>query len=208
MTSLILKFVVMRLDPYLGDVTGISSLMVDESRTIAGLLLKDLTDHQWTEAIEEHNVIQKSSIQTARRQARCIAYRLRDLPSSCLTIIENGTSKEVKQILLFALLNHSILALDFFKYAVIEPQMVFKSEMPKRMWENFLNQQYNENISQLADSTLTKIRKNLISSFVEAGYLENTKTLKYLNVFVEPIVYQVGDELGRADILKLMSGKV
>ena len=181
--------------------------MVDESRTIAGLLLKGISDKQWTEAIEEHNVMQKSSIQTARRQARCIAYRLRDIPLSCLTIIENGTSKEVKQMLLFALLNHSTLALDFFKYAVIEPQMVFKSEMPKRMWENFLNQLYNENISQLADSTLTKIRKNLISSFVEAGYLENTKTLKYLNVFVEPIVYQVGDELGRADILKLMSGK-
>ena len=205
--SLFVKFFVMRLDPYLGDVTGISSLMVDESRTIAGLLLKGISDKQWTEAIEEHIVMQKSSIQTARRQARCIAYRLRDIPLSCLTIIENGTSKEVKQMLLFALLNHSILALDFFKYAVIEPQTVFKSEMPKRMWDSFLNQQYNENMSQLAESTLIKIRKNLISSFVEAGYLEDTKTLKYLNVFVEPIVYQVGDELGRADILKLMSGK-
>lgn len=198
----------MRLDPYLGDVTGISSLMVDESRTIAGLLLKGISDKQWTEAIEEQNVIQKSSIQTARRQARCITYRLRSLPSSCLKIIENGTSKEVKQILLFALLNHSTLALDFFKYAVIEPQTVFKTEMPKRMWDNFLSQHYNENISQLADSTLAKIRKNLISSFVEAGYFDNTRSLKYLNVFVEPIVYQVGDELGRADILKLMSGKV
>ena len=49
----------MRLDPYLGDVTGISNLMVDESRTIAGLLLKDLSDDQWAEAIEEQNVIQK-----------------------------------------------------------------------------------------------------------------------------------------------------
>ena len=63
-------------------------------------------------------------------------------------------------------------------------------------------------MSQLAESTLIKIRKNLISSFVEAGYLEDTKTLKYLNVFVEPIVYQVGDELGRTDILKLMGGRV
>ena len=38
--------------------------------------------------------------------------------------------------------------------------------------------------------------------------LENSKTLKFLNVFVEPVIYQVGDELGRADILKLMAGKV
>ncbi len=205
---MLLKIVVMRLDPYLGDVTGISSLMVDESRKIAGLLLKDLSDNQWVDAIEQQNIIQKDSIQTARRQARCIAYRLRGLPFSGLEVIENGTSREVKQLLLFALLNHSPLALDFFKYAVIEPQTVFKSEMPKRMWDSFLNQQYNENISQLADSTLTKIRKNLISSFVEVGYLENTKTLKYLNVFVEPIVYQVGDELGRTGILKLMGGKV
>ncbi|MDD2939125.1 MAG: DUF1819 family protein [Acinetobacter harbinensis] len=200
--------VAMRLDPYLGDVTGISNLMVDESRTIAGLLLKDLSDHQWTEAIEEQNIIQKSSIQTARRQARCIRYRLRELPLPYLAVIENGTSKEVRQLLLFALLNHSTLALDFFKFAVIEPQTVFKSEMPKRMWDSFLNQQYNENISQLAESTLIKIRKNLISSFVEAGYLENTKSLKYLNVFVEPVVYQLGDELGRTDIFKLMGGKI
>ncbi len=198
----------MRLDPYLGDVTGISNLMVDESRTIAGLLLKDLSDHQWIEAIEKQNVIQKSSIHTARRQARCIGYRLKELPSPYLAVIENGTAKEVKQLLLFALLNHSTLALDFFKYAVVEPQRIFKSEMSKRMWDDFLNHQYNENIRQLADSTLLKIRKNLIASFVEAGYLENSKTLKYLNVFVEPIIYQVGDELGRADILKVMSVKL
>ena len=44
--SLFVKFFVMRLDPYLGDVTGISSLMVDESRTIAGLLLKHLSENQ------------------------------------------------------------------------------------------------------------------------------------------------------------------
>ncbi|MFK4048292.1 BrxA family protein [Acinetobacter venetianus] len=198
----------MRLDPYLGDVTGLSSLMVDESRKIAGLLLEDLSEKQWTDAIEQQNIIQKSSFQTARRQARCIRYRLKDLPNEYLKVIENGTSKEVKQLLLFALLNHSTLALDFFKYAVIEPQTVFKSEMPKRMWESFLNQQYNESLGQLADSTLIKIRKNLIASFVEAGYLENSKTLKFLNVFVEPVIYQVGDELGRADILKLMAGKV
>jgi hypothetical protein len=35
----------MRLDPYLGDVTGLSSLMVDESRKIAGLLLEDLSEN-------------------------------------------------------------------------------------------------------------------------------------------------------------------
>lgn len=198
----------MRLDPYLGDVTGLSSLMVDESRKIAGLLLEDLSEKQWADAIEQQNIIQKGSFQTARRQARCIRYRLTELPNEYLKVIENGTSKEVKQLLLFALLNHSTLALDFFKYAVIEPQTVFKSEMPKRMWESFLNQQYNESLGQLADSTLIKIRKNLIASFVEAGYLENSKTLKFLNVFVEPVIYQVGDELGRADILKLMAGKV
>lgn len=199
---------VMRLDPYLGDVTGISSLMVDESRTIARLLSKKLSDHQWTEAIEEQNLIQKGSIQTARRQARCIRYRLKDLPKNYLEVIENGTAKETKQLLLFALLHHSTLAFDFFNYAVVQPQSVFKTEMPKHIWDSFLNQQYNENISQLADSTLIKIRKNLIASFVEAGYVENTKSLKYLNVFVEPIVHQLGDELGRSDILTLMSGRV
>lgn len=198
----------MRLDPYLGDVTGISSLMVDESRKIAGLLLEDLSEKQWTDAIEQQNIIQKSSFQTARRQARCIRYRLKDLPNEYLKVIENGTSKEVKQLLLFALLNHSTLALDFFKYSVIEPQKVFKSAMPKLMWESFLHQQYNETLGQLAESTLIKIRKNLIASFVEAGYLENSKTLNFLNVFVEPVIYQVGDELGRADIVKLMAGKV
>jgi hypothetical protein len=198
----------MRLDPYLGDVTGLSSLMVDESRKIAGLLLEDLSEKQWTDAIEQQNIIQKSSFQTARRQARCIRYRLKDIHNEYLKVIENGTSKEVKQLLLFALLNHSTLALDFFKYSVIEPQKVFKSAMPKLMWESFLHQQYNENLGQLAESTLIKIRKNLIASFVEAGYLENSKTLNFLNVFVEPAIYQVGDELGRADILKLMAGKV
>ena len=49
----------MRLDPYLGDVTGLSSLMVDESRKIAGLLLEDLSEKQWTDAIEQQNIIQK-----------------------------------------------------------------------------------------------------------------------------------------------------
>lgn len=105
----------MRLDPYLGDVTGISNLMVDESRTIAGLLLKDLSDHQWTEAIEEQNIIQKSSIQTARRQARCIRYRLRELPLPYLAVIENGTSKEVRAAFIICFTESFNISIRFFQ---------------------------------------------------------------------------------------------
>jgi hypothetical protein len=42
---IVFLILVMRLDPYLGDVTGLSSLMVDESRKIAGLLLEDLSEN-------------------------------------------------------------------------------------------------------------------------------------------------------------------
>lgn len=65
----------MNVKEYLGDIIG-GSLMVAESRVIAGTLLQTLPEEEWKRLIIEQNILQKKSPQTAIRYARTIRWRL------------------------------------------------------------------------------------------------------------------------------------
>lgn len=196
----------MRIDPYIGDLMGATSLMIGESRVVASLLLKNLTEEEWNDALVNQNVLQKGSPQTAKRRARCLKYRLDPLPRSFLELIDAGADKEVKQLLFAALLNHSPLVVDFFKFAVIEPKLTFKQQMHSHVWLEFIDQKirYQAGLLKLTDSTLVKMRRSIISSFVEAGYLEDSKTLNYQNVYVLPATQDLLSSLNRHDLIAVM----
>ncbi len=56
---------------YNGDIVA-GSLLIQETRKIASLLLNNVTDKEWKRAIEIDNILQKRSPASAIRQARLI----------------------------------------------------------------------------------------------------------------------------------------
>ena len=60
---------------YNGEIVA-GSLLVAESREIAGLLFQGKNDESWNEAVFTSNILQKRNPETARRQASLIKQRL------------------------------------------------------------------------------------------------------------------------------------
>ena len=60
---------------YRADITA-GALKVPESRVIAGLLLREVSDKQWRKALYEENVLQTRSPKTAKRLSVMIRGRL------------------------------------------------------------------------------------------------------------------------------------
>jgi len=65
----------MNVKKYLGDLNG-GGLLITESRIIAKIQLKKLSEKEWKQLIVDENVLQKKSSQTALRFANVIRKRL------------------------------------------------------------------------------------------------------------------------------------
>jgi len=65
----------MNVKQYLGDLNG-GGLLITESRTVAEIQLKKLSEKDWKQLIVDENILQKKSSQTALRFANVIRQRL------------------------------------------------------------------------------------------------------------------------------------
>lgn len=92
---------------YKADIAG-GSLKVYESRIIADLLLKRLPAVEWRQAIEVDNVLQKTSIGTAKRQASLIKTRLKQMTPPLWKLVRDGTKPVATQAVFAAAIAHSV----------------------------------------------------------------------------------------------------
>ena len=67
-----------------------ASLLVTESRIIAGLLLEHIGEEQWHQAIVVDNVLQKRTRNTATTQASLIRNRLNTMGPELWTLVRDG----------------------------------------------------------------------------------------------------------------------
>ena len=79
---------------YDSDMAG-GSLMVRESRIVAGLLMDGVTPEQWDEAIRVENVLQKRTPASAKRNATAIRKRLERLEPEFWRALRDGDAELV-----------------------------------------------------------------------------------------------------------------
>ena len=98
--------------PYKADIAG-GSLKVYESRIVANLLLQRLSPAAWRQAIEVENVLQKTSIGTAKRQASLIKARLKFMTPAIWALVRDGAKPVATQAVFASAIAHSPLLRDF-----------------------------------------------------------------------------------------------
>ena len=171
---------------YNGDIVA-GALLIPESRALASLLKnEDLTLDQWRQAITVHNVLQKRSPETARRQARLIKNRLSLMPSSFLDLVEHSSHEVVTQALLAAAIKQSRLLGDFLDQVVREHWRTFQKQLSKRDWQNFLDlcSQRDPHVETWSESTADKLRRVVFTILVQASYIDGARTRNLLPVTV------------------------
>ncbi len=182
------------------------SLLLAESRRIAGLLLRTPTEAEWDHAIRVENILQKNTPSTAVRQARLIRFRLQPLGPQAWTLIADGEREVAVQLLFAAALLHSALLRDFVHTVLVDHHRRLDLQIQAREWEPFLADCAARDpcVATWTASTRAKLLQVILRILVEARYLESSRTLRLRTPDVHPQVRQLLLDLGHLHLIATM----
>lgn len=157
---------------YKADIAG-GSLKVYESRIIADLLLRKLPPADWRQAIEVDNVLQKTSIGTAKRQASLIKARLKCMTSPLWELVRDGTKPVATQGVFAAAIAHSPLLRDFLLLYVRDRFRSGDLGLTRNHWRSFVAscQERDPEMSEWSASTTDKLGDSVLRILTEVGML-------------------------------------
>ena len=162
------------------------SLKVSESRTMADLLLRGVNAHDWRAEVTERNVLQIRSPKTAARLAQLLRARLELMQPALWEMVRDGSSLLATHACFAAAVKHSPLLGDFLDMAVREQYRLFRPSLSNPIWEHFIEDCRNRDpsMSDWSESTVARVRSTVFAILVQAGYAENTRTLKLQTIHV------------------------
>ncbi len=176
---------------YKADLTA-GALKVAESRIVAGLLLRKVDDEGWKDAIVKRNVLQARSPATATRLTKLVKGRLMTMGPDLWRLIRDGKGSVATHAVLAAAVKHSPLLGDFLDLVVREQYRLFAEKLTNKLWDEYLDgcQERDPDMPQWNESTRKRLRSSVFQSLAQAGYVENTRSLKLQTVHVAEQVLQ------------------
>lgn len=164
------------------------SLLMEESRKIADLLLKKIDADQWYQAIVVENLLQKRSPVTAKKQARLIKNRLILMDKALWSLVRDGSSQVASQALLSAAIKHSRLLGDFMNTVLQQHWQTFIKKIDLKDWNLYLEQcaQIDPGVDIWKETTRSKLKQIVFRILAEAKYIENTRSCKLIPVSLTP----------------------
>jgi hypothetical protein len=172
---------------YKADITA-GALKVSESRIIADLLLRGVDEEGWNNAIIRQNVLQTRNPATAIRLARLIRGRLELMDAGLWRMILESNRTVATHAVLAAAIKHSPLLGDFLDLVVREQYRIFNPALSNKLWDNYLDdcRGRDPDMPLWNESTRMRLRSSVYQSLAQAGFIENTKTLRLQPVHIAP----------------------
>jgi hypothetical protein len=188
---------------YKADIAG-GSLKVPESRVIASLLLDGVSDTEWKHAIEVENVLQKRSPGTAKRQASLIRVRLMTMGPDLWQLVRDGSHSVTTHAIFACAIKHSALIGDFLDLVVREQFRLFRPDLPRKLWADFLDlcRSRDPDMPHWEESTSNKLADSVYRVLAEAGYIADTKSYRLQPVRIAPEVLAYLREHDEAYVLR------
>jgi len=170
---------------YRADITA-GALKVPESRIIAALLLRDLNEAGWKEAIYGQNVLQTRSLKTAARLTLLLRGRLALMEAELWTLVRDGSGTVATQACLAAAVKHSALLGDFLDLVVREQYTRYAKALSHTVWDDYLLdcRGRDPEMPQWSTATIDRLRSSVFQILAQAGYIANTRTLTLQPVYI------------------------
>lgn len=170
---------------YRADITA-GSLKLAESRHIANLLLHKVDAEGWTDAIVNRNILQARSPETARRLAKLIRARLETMGPDFWKLIRDGKGTVATHAAFAAAVKHSPLLGDFLGMVVGDQYRRFGKTISNKMFIDYLEgcRERDPEMPSWNETTRERVRSSVFQMLAQAGYIENTRTLKLQSVHV------------------------
>ncbi len=189
--------------PYKADLTA-GSLKVAESRVIASLLLENASDEKWRQALKDDNQLQARSPATAQRLARLIRNRLETMTPDLWKLVKDGSSTVATHACLAAAVKHSALLADFLDLVVREQYQIFAEKLTHQHWHDFVAECQNRDpdLSQWSESTIKRLRSSVLQILQQAGYIDNTRSLRLQTVHLSGEVVRYLENHDEGNVLR------
>ena len=172
---------------YLGDIIG-GSLMLRESRVIAELLATSPDEEKWTDAIVNDNVLQKTSVHSAKRMASTLRKRLQPMGEAFWIELSDVPHDTARQMLLLATMCQSPVLTDFMATTLSDARQMYREALRSDDWQEFIlsRQRAIDGLEQYSESSIQKMGSNVFKILADSGYLDSGRSKKLKNVYVLP----------------------
>ena len=170
---------------YAADITA-GALKLPESRLIADLLLRQVDDEGWKDAIVTKNVLQARSPATARRLTTLIRRRLETMGPDLWKLVRDGNGTVATHAVFVAAVKHSPLLGDFLEIVVGEQYRLFSKSLTNCMWDDYLEgcRERDPEMPQWSETTRKRLRSSVFQMLAQAAYLEDTNSLTLQTVHI------------------------
>jgi hypothetical protein len=149
------------------------SLLMREALIAAPIYLRE---HDWVnvrQLIEEDNLLQARTVATGQRLAREVAQRLAVLRDDELELLVDSTTSERGHLLWAAACRRYDLIGEFAQEVLRERFLLLTPKLEYDDFNSFVRSKalWHEEVADLKDSTLRKLRSNVFRMLIEAGLL-------------------------------------
>ena len=181
-------------------------LRLRESRIVADLLMKGFEGEAWKRAIVEDNILQVNSAIGVIRSANIIRARLLPLGAGLWEMVRDGNQHLATQAALAGAVRHSKLLGDFMDITIREQRALFADSLEPRLWSEYIREcrGRDPDMPHWSDTTVAKLRSIVFSMLAEAEYLENTRSMRLQNVFVDVQLAAYLRDRGERYVLRCM----
>lgn len=172
-----------------------ASLLVPETRIVAGLMLEGIDEASWKQRIVDENILQKRTINTATSYATIARNRLRTMAPDLWQIVYDADQRAATQAALAATVKFSTLLGLFMRTRLSDQYRRMEPTLEPHVWDGFIEDVSidHPNIAKATDGTRAKLRQNAFRILHEAGYIGNSKTRLLQHVRIEPQLAQYLD---------------
>jgi hypothetical protein len=177
---------------YKADITA-GALKLPESRIVADLLLRQVDAEGWRDTIVTKNVLQVRNPATGQRLTRLIRRRLETIGPSLWKLVRDGSGVVAIHAIFAAAVKHSPLLGDFLDIVVREQYQVFSTALTNKLWADYLEgcRERDPAMPFWNETTRSRLRSSVFQMLAQAGYLENTRSLKLQTVHIAEQVLHV-----------------
>lgn len=148
-------------------------LLMREALVAAPIYLREQDWAKVRELIEEDNLLQSRTVSTGRRVAREVAQRLAVLTDDELGLLVDSTTSERGHLLWAAACRRYDLIGEFAEEVLRERFLLLTPTLDYDDFDTFIRSKalWHEEVADLKDSTLRKLRSNVFRMLLEAGLL-------------------------------------
>lgn len=190
---------------YRADITA-GSLKVLESRALASVYLSHRQKSQVDDALIVANILKAKNPATAIRLGRLLKQRLGAFDEKLWKLISEGSHTEATQACLAAAIKQSPLLGDFFLYVVQEQYRIFSHKLTRASWEDYLEacRSREPEMPEWSSETRRRLKSSVFQVLAQAGYIDNTRSLKLQKVHLEKSVVNYLKEKSEQYVLRCM----